>query len=69
MKPYFFSMTVCSSRTGAPLGKQCGVVFADSQEEASDKAWNKYGSDNACKLWVEEVPEDGYSFIVYKSEI
>ncbi|MCM1221711.1 MAG: hypothetical protein NC548_45290 [Lachnospiraceae bacterium] len=68
MKPYFFCMTVCS-RTGAPIGKRCGVVFANSQDEAFDKAWDKYGNDFSCKLWVEEVTEDGYNFTVYKSEI
>lgn len=68
-KAFFFCMTVCSARTGAPLGKRCGVVFAKSEEEAENIAWEKYGSDATCKLWVEEVPEEGYSFCVYKSEI
>lgn len=68
-KPFFFCMTVCNRRTEAPIGKRCGVVFADSEGEAERIAWEKYGSDAACKLWVEEVPEDGYDFTVYKSEI
>lgn len=69
MKAFFFCMTICSARTGAALGKRCGVVFADSEDEAESIAWEKYGSDSACSLWVEEVPEDGYDFTVYKSEI
>ena len=68
-KPFFFCMTVCHHRTDAPIGKRCGVVFAYSEEEAEEIAWEKYGSNASCKLWVEEVPEDGYSFCVYKSEI
>lgn len=35
---YFFCMTVCHRRTGAPLGKRCGVVFADSSETAERTA-------------------------------
>lgn len=66
---YFFCMTVCHSRTGAPLGKRCGVVFADSREAAERAAWEKYGGDTACGLWVELVPDGGFDFTVYKSEI
>ena len=68
-KVFFFCMTVCSHRTGAPLGKRCGVVFAESTEEAEHTAWEKYGSDTACQLWVSLIPEDGFDFTVYKSEI
>ena len=66
---YFFCMTVCHGRTGAPLGKRCGVVFADSIKAAERAAWDKYGSDTACGLWVEPVPDGGFDFTVYKSEI
>ncbi len=69
MKPYFFAMTITHRRTGVPLGKHCGVVFADSEEAATETAWEKFGSDTACQLWAEEVPEEGFSHIVYKSEI
>ena len=67
--PFFFCMTLCQRRTGTPLGKRCGVVFADSADEAETIAWEKYGGENACKLWVNEVTEDGFDFTVYKSEI
>ena len=67
--PYFFCMTVCHHRTGAPIGKRCGIVFAGSAEAAERAAWEKYGGDTACQLWVEPVPEDGFGFTVYKSEI
>lgn len=66
---YFFCMTVCHRRTGAPLGKRCGVVFADSNEAAERIAWEKYGGDTACGLWVEPISEDGFDFTVYKSEV
>lgn len=69
MKPYFFCLTVCSRRTGAPIGKKTGVVFADTEERAKEIAWEKHGSEASCKLWVEEVPPEGMSFMVYKSEI
>lgn len=68
-KVFFFCMTVCHRRTGAHIGKRCGVVLADSKEEAERIAWDKYGSDNTCLFWAEEVPMDGYDFTVYKSEI
>ena len=66
---YFFCMTVCHRRTGAPLGKRCGVVFANSAEAAEHTVWDKYGSDTACGLWVELVPDNGFEFTVYKSEM
>lgn len=66
---YFFCMTVCQHRTGAPLGKRCGVVFAGSVQEAEGIAWDRYGGDNACRLWAEQVPDDGFDFTVYKSGI
>lgn len=69
LKPYFFCMTVCAPRTGAPIGRRCGVVLADGQEEAELSAWERFGDDNACKLWAQEVPENGYEYTVYKSEI
>lgn len=68
-KPYFFCMTVCHHRTGAHIGKRCGVVFASDSEEAERLVWNEYGGDNVCQLWVDEVLSSGYDFTVYKSEI
>ena len=68
-KAYFFCMAVCHHRFGTHIGKRCGVVFASSPDEAERIAWDKYGNDNTCLPWVEEVPADGYSFTVYKSEI
>lgn len=68
-KPYFFCMTVCAQRTGAAIGRRCGVVLADSQESAELTAWERFGGDDAYKLWAQEVPEDGYDYTVYKSEI
>lgn len=49
-KAFFFCMTVCHHRTGAHIGKRCGVVFADTAEEAKDIAWNEYGNDYTCEL-------------------
>lgn len=68
-KTYFFCMTVCHRRTGEHIGKRCGVVLAGNEEEAERFAWNKYGNDATCQLWVEEVTEDSYDFTVYRSEI
>ena len=64
-KAYFFCMTICHHRTDAPIGKRCGVVFAETSEAAENIAWEKYGSDSACKLWVEEVSPDGFEYEIY----
>ena len=32
-------------------------------------AWDKYGNDATCQLWVEEVTDNSYDFTVYRSEI
>ena len=66
---FFFCMTVCNHRTGVPLGKRCGIVFAGSGEEAERIASEKYGNDASCQLWIAQVPEDGFEFTVYKGEI
>ena len=65
----FFRDDSLLRRTEVPIGRRCGVVFANNQEDAFEKAWTKYGNDTSCKLWVDEIPEDGYAFTVYKSEI
>lgn len=68
-KIFFFGMTVCHRRTGEHIGKRCGVVLADNEEDAERIAWNKYGNDSTCQLWVEEITADSYDFTVYRSEI
>ena len=68
-KIFSFAMTVCSHRIGEHIGKRCGVVLADNKEEAEYIAWDKYGNDVTCQLWVEEVTADSYDFTVYRSEI
>lgn len=68
-KIFFFCMTVCHRRTDEHIGKRCGVVLANSQEEAEHIAWDKYGNDATCQLWVEEVTDNSYDFTVYRSEI
>lgn len=66
-KPYFFGMKVVSARSGEQIGMRCGVVLATSEDEASELAWEKYGGDTCCGIWVEEVNEDGVSHTIYKS--
>ena len=70
MKPYYFTMTVCHHRTMEHLAVNTGIVQAESEEEARQKAWNLAGSDTCCGLQVQEIdPAKGFSYIVYKSEI
>ncbi len=69
MNAYMFGMTVCHRRTCEKIGATLGVVFADNEEDAREKAWAKYGSDLACELWVREVPEEGTSFTVYRGAL
>ena len=58
-KAYLFRMTICHHRTFAPIGERYGVVFAEDEDQASQIAWDEYGSDLACNFSVEEVPEGG----------
>ncbi len=64
-KLFFFCMTVCHRRTGAPIGNHYGVVWAGGKEEAEHIAWDKYGNNFTCNLWVEEITGDSYELIVY----
>lgn len=41
-KVFFFCMTVCHHRTGEHIGKRCGVVLADTKEDAERIAWEEY---------------------------
>lgn len=67
--PFLFCMTLCHYRTGAHMGKSFGVVFADSEEDAENIVWDKYGGDLSCELWVKEVPKDGTCHTIYKNMI
>lgn len=70
MKAYYFTLTQTQRRTGEPIGKTVGVVFAQNEDEARDKAWELAGSDTACGLEVFEADmEKGFKFTVYKSQI
>lgn len=70
MKTYFFTMTMCHYRTLENIGKITGVVQAELEEEARQKAWDLAGGDTCCNLEVYEVDaRQGYSYVVYRSEI
>lgn len=69
MKPYFFRMKVSHKRTGEIIAVRCGVVLAENNEEAERIAWDKFGNDLTCGLDVWEIPEDGFYYTVYRSEI
>lgn len=59
-----------SSRTGENIAKITGVVSADSEERALEKAWELAGSDTAFGFIVEEIDlEKGYKHTVYKASI
>lgn len=69
LEAYLFSITRCHHRTGEHIGRTIGVVYAVSEEEAREMAWDMAGGDNACKLMVFPVPEEGETITVYKSSI
>ena len=69
MKLWFFTMKVAHFRTGEILAVETGIVKADTSEEAEEKVWEKLGSDRKCALSIDEVTDDVYSYVVYKSEI
>lgn len=70
MKPYFYVYRQHNVRTGEPIGKTCGVVFADDEESALAKADSLCGSDVSTLDFITEINEkDGYRFTVYKSSI
>lgn len=66
MKPFFFTLDIGHYRTGQIIGKNTGVVFAESIEQAQQIAWEKYGGDNCCCLDVWEIGEDGTSYTVWR---
>lgn len=68
MKTYFFMLDI-ENRRGERIGKRVGVVFAENEEQAREKAWELGGCDTACKLRITEVDEKGFNYTVYKSEI
>lgn len=74
MNTYFFTMKQSHSRTGAVLGIVTGVVIAENEEDARNKAWACVGSDSRYALEVDDITDrltqkGGFSFTVYKSEI
>ena len=67
-RAWFFRIKQHHLRTGAFIGLSTGVVFADSKEEAEDKAWALCGGDSASGLVVEEATDEGVCFTSYRSE-
>ena len=64
-KPYFFTMKVHHHRDDREIATRTGIVFAENNDQAEEKAWSKYGSDSSCKLDVWEVSGDSESFCAY----
>lgn len=64
MNTYFFVMSVCG-RNGSEIGKRVGFVRATNEEEAEEKAWERFGSDYSCGMDVWLADEDGESFTAY----
>ena len=57
-------------RTAEPMAKVVGVVTAENEDEAKDKAWKLAGNDCRALLSVEKIDaEEGYFYTVYKSQI
>lgn len=68
MKLFFYVITQHQSRTGEPIGKTCGVLYAENEEEAREKVFAEVGNDSASFQFAEEIdPEKGFHFTVYKS--
>ena len=76
MKPlYMFRLTQTAWRTGEHIGVTVGVIEADTQEEAENRAWELHGSDTACgfEIW-ELIPDRAGAnrtgkYTVYRSEM
>ncbi len=70
MKPYYFTMTVCHHRTMEHLAVNTGIVQAESEEEARQRAWDLAGSNLCCGLKIFEVDLDkGFTYTIYKCGI
>ena len=62
-KLYFFIMTESQPRIFYPIAKVTGVVAANTEEEAEEKAWKFAGNDYRHHTEVQEINPS------YKSEI
>lgn len=70
MEAYFYTITKTNRQSGERIGKTVGVVAAESENEAEEKAWALAGSATAYGLKVDKIDlNEGFKFTVYKSEI
>lgn len=69
IKPYYFKLKIHHHRTDKTLGFKTGIVFAENKEQAENIALEKYGSTITSSLYVEEIPKDGFEYIIYKSSM
>lgn len=69
MKLYFYVLSQHNCRTGAILGKTCGVLQAKDEDQALKKLEKRIGLNTALCSIEEFSPVSGYEFTVYKSEM
>ena len=70
MKHYFFTMTQHHFRDGSVIGRKCGTVTAENEEDATEKALELAGNEGTTFDSIEEYnPDAGYCFTVYKATL
>lgn len=64
MKPYIYVIHKCHHRTFEKIAVIVGVVLAETEEAAIQKAWEKSGGDTCSLVLIEEIPQDGFSYYI-----
>ena len=68
MKPYFFVMSQYHFRNWKVIGRKCGTVMAENEDEARRKANKLAGNEGTTLDMIEEFdPAEGFAYTVYRA--
>lgn len=70
MKFYFFTLKQHHFRDGRVIGRICGIVTGNDEDEAEKKAVELAWTNNTSSLRLQEIdPEKGFVYRVYKASM
>lgn len=70
MRFYFFTLKQHHYRDGSEIGRICGVVTGNDEDEAEKRALKLAWNNNTSSLVLQEFePENGFVYCVYKASV
>lgn len=64
MDAYFYVIDKAHHRTMERIAVVTGVVFAENEKEAEDKAWERNGGITSSLTSISKIPEEGFNYYI-----